>query len=182
MPEMLLRRLGRAMVPANAEAETQINKLPEGRPVKAKIALRRSMPAHRLFFACVAAAAEHWPDGVEPEPEGDAELLRAWLLIRAGHADRIDFPIPDDDIQAQVMMASVTDLINRLRTRGEFPWIRTGEKNGQAMVRVFISKSMNCEALDETAFAPIRQHCFDTIEAIVGVRIEDLAMESEAVA
>lgn len=182
MADMMLRRLGRALVPANAEAETKLQKLPEGRPLKTKINLPRSTPAHRMFFAVIAAAAQHWPHGAEPEPDGDAELLRAWLLIRAGHCDKITFPMSDDPAGQQMTVTSVSDLITRLRAKGEYPFIRTGEIKGKAVVRVFISKSMDYDHLDESGFIPIRQHIYDDIKTIVGVDAEDLARETEAAA
>jgi hypothetical protein len=187
---MLLRRLGRAMVPANAEAESKLQKIPEGRILKTKINLPRSTPAHRMFFAVIAAAAQHWPHNTDPNPEGDAELLRAWLLVRARHRDQITFPFPDDPIGRQMTMASVSDFVNRLRARGEHPFIRTGdvkvtdETTGEIMdlpaVHVFISKSMDYDHLDEAGFGPIRQHIYDDIEAAIGVRVDDLARETEA--
>ncbi|WP_072389754.1 hypothetical protein [Hyphomicrobium sp. CS1GBMeth3] len=182
MPEMLMRRVGRALLPANAEAESRMMKLPEGRPLKNNVKLPRSSPAHRMFFAVIAAAAVHWPHGADPEPDGDAELLRAWLLVRAGHCDRIDFPFPDDERSRQMVIASVSDLVNRLRAAGQYPFIRTGEVKGCPVVRVFISKSMDYDHLDEAGFIPIRQHIYDDIKAIVGAEPEDLARETEAAA
>lgn len=185
MPDMLLKRVGRAMLPANADAERKLLSLPEGRLLRSKVSLPRSGPAHRMFFAVLAAAAHHWPHGAEPQPAGDSEVLRAWLLIRAGHCDRIDFPFPDDAFGQKLALASVSDFVNRLRAKGEHPFIRTGEltdDDGQlyAVVRVFISRSMDHDHLDESEFGPIRQHCYDDIEAIVGVRVDDLARETEA--
>lgn len=187
MPEILLRRIGRTMLPINRDAEDKLAKIPEGRIVKAKISLRRSAPAHRMFFAVIAAAAQHWPHGVEPEPEGDAELLRAWLLIRAGHCDKIDFHWPDDEVQQQMTTASIANLIGRLRNGGQYPFIRQGEATIEIdgkpqrcpVVRIFISRSMDYETLDEAAFGRIRKHSYDDIEAIVGVRVDDLAREAE---
>lgn len=177
-----MRRVGRALLPANADAETKLLKLPEGRPLKNNVKLPRSTPAHRMFFGVIAAATQHWPHGAEPEPDGDAELLRAWLLIRAGHCDKITFPMADDPAGQQMTVASVSDLITRLRAKGEYPFIRTGEIGGQAVVRVFISRSMDYDHLDEAGFIPIRQHIYDDIETIVGVRVDDLARETEAAA
>lgn len=197
MPKILMRRVGRALLPANAEAETKLMKLPEGRPLTNDVKLPRSGPAHRMFFAVVAAAAENWPHDTEPNPEGDAELLRAWLLIRANHCDKITFPLSKDDVEQQMTYASVSDLVNRLRARGEFPFIRTGfirtrvtGTDGNAAeteveieaVRVFVSRSMDFDHMDESAFGPVRQHIYDDIEAIVGVRVDDLARETEAAA
>lgn len=182
MPEILIKRVGRAMLPANKEAEEKLGKLPEGRALKAKVHLPRSTPAHRMFFAVIGGATENWPHGVEPNPDGDTELLRAWLLCRAGHCDRIDFPFPDDERSRQMVLASVTDLVNRLRASGQYPFIRMGEIEKQPAVRVFISKSMDYEHLDEAGFIPIRQHIYDDIEAIVGVRVDDLVRETEAAA
>lgn len=182
MPKFLTRRVGRALLPVNAESEAAMTKLPEGRIVRATVNLPRSGPANRMFFAVLRAAAIHWPHGTEPNPDGDAELLRAWLLIRAGHRDAITFPLPEGEAAQRLMLASVTDLVTRLRVRGEFPWIVTGEIEGQECVRVVISRSMDFDHLDEAAFGPIRQHVYDDIEAAIGVRVDDLARETEAAA
>lgn len=192
MPEMLMKRVGRALLPANADAEAKLSKLPEGRPLKNTVKLPRSTPAHRMFFAVIAAAAQHWPHDTDPDPEGDAELLRAWLLIRALHRDVITFPFPDDEKGRQMTTASVSHFVNKLRARGEYPFIRVGEakladeETGEITelpaVHVFIAKSMDYDHLDESGFIPIRQKVYDDIEAIVGVRVDDLARETEAAA
>jgi hypothetical protein len=182
VPRLLMKRVGRALVPWNSEAEAAMQKLPEGRCLRAEVRLPRSGPAHRMFFAVVAAAALHWPHDTEPNPEGDAELLRAWLLVRAGHRDVITFPLPDAPKAQQIMVASVSDLVTRLRARGEYTWIRTGEVEGQECVRVYVSRSMDFDNLDEAAFAPIRQHAYDDIESATGVRVDDLVRETEAAA
>lgn len=182
MPKLLLKKVGRALIPANADAEVGLAKIKDGRIVKTVINQPRSGPANRMFFAVLRMAAQHWPHGVEPNPDGDTELLRAWLLCRAGHCDRIDFPFPDDERSRQMVLASVTDLVNRLRASGQYPFIRMGEIEKQPAVRVFISRSMDYEHLDEAGFAPIRQHIYDDIEATVGVRVDDLVRETEAAA
>lgn len=54
----------------------------------------RSFAAHNRHHAVVGAAAAHWPEEALFQPEGDKELLREWLLIRAGWVDRHTWHLP----------------------------------------------------------------------------------------
>jgi len=45
----------------------------------------RSNPQHRRFFGMIAAAYHQWPEQFKEFQPLDAEHLRAWLLIKAGH-------------------------------------------------------------------------------------------------
>lgn len=47
---------------------------------------QRSVEQHRRLFALVKAAFMHWPEDHWFRPN-DAEHLRKWLLVQAGHCD-----------------------------------------------------------------------------------------------
>jgi len=174
MPELYVNRVGRTLVPANAEAEELIKKIPERRFLKAKVNVPRNAKTHDLFFAILADVIQHWPHGAEPHPEGDTELLRAWLLCRVGHCNKLDFPMMSDPKSQQRLMHSLDAMITRLRNAGEYQFMREGTVDGEPAIRVFIPKSISKDSLDETEFRPIEQAVFDEIEAITGIEVNTL--------
>ena len=174
MPTFRAIRVGRAILPADAEAEGAIKKVPERRPFKTKVHVPRLPQTHNLLFGVLADAVNHWPHGADPNPDGDAELLRAFLLCRVGWCEKIDVPISDDPKMQQRIMAFVDEMIVRLRGKGEYPFIREGRIDGEPAMRVFIARSLNHADVDEIKFREIEHDIFDEIEAITGIKVDDL--------
>lgn len=180
MPDILIRRIGRTLVPANAEAEEAMRKVPERRALKAKVHVPRLPQTHNLLFAVIADVVEHWPHGAEPNPDGDAEHLRGWLLCKVGWCHKLDFPMLSDPKAQQKLLTSIDDLTRRLRARGEHPFWREGVVDGEPAIRVFLPRSINQADVDETQFREIEHAVFDEIEACTGLKVDDLIAEYKA--
>ena len=50
----------------------------------------RSAPQHRLLFAALKVAYDNWPEDHEFQPV-DADDLRYWLEVKAGHGVKVEF-------------------------------------------------------------------------------------------
>lgn len=178
MPNLFMTRIGRVLVPADAEAEEALERVPERSKLKIAVSLPRLPETHRLFFGVVADACEHWPDRADPIPEGNAEKLRAWLLCEVGYRESNDYPISDDPDIARMTYLSVAEDMNRARARGEYPFLREGivtvpdTKKKVRVLRIFRARSIAKEALDEIEFKHIRQQCFEVIENVTGIDVK----------
>jgi hypothetical protein len=176
VPELYVNRIGRTLVPANAEAEDLIKKIPERRFLKAKVNVPRNQKVHELFFSVVSDALEHWPHGHDPKPEGDAERLRAWLLCRARHCTFNDYPLTGNPLVDDVTAKSVAAEMERGRQRGEYPFLRDawiildGEK--VPTLRIYYAKSIAHDVCDEVAFRPIKEAVFEIVENVTGIGVQ----------
>ena len=154
------------MTPVRAVDLKALEGLPTGVSLKAKISKPRNRLVHRLYFAAIAAAAKHWPHGVEPEPEGDADRLRAWLQCKAGHAIRIVFPVTAKD--------AVIALIENMTSKDKYAFTKEGVIAGEPALAVFLPLSIDYSTLDEAEFAPTKTAVFEIIEATLGVTVKQL--------
>ncbi len=160
-----VKLIGRALVPSTTATSRAFDGLPQGTVLRIHILKPRRKKAHRLFFATIAAACKIWPEHTEPNPDGDPEHLRAWLLCKAGACEWIDFPVEATN--------AVNNLLARIKADDKYPFVKTVTTKEGPMLRVYTALSMSEEAMDEDDFAPVRRRCFDTIQAITGVSVED---------
>jgi len=176
MPEMTLIRRGRALLPANAEAEELLMKLPQGKALRSRISQPRNQHVHETFFGVIADVCQHWPHNHEFQPDGDPEYLRAWLLCKAGHREIFTFPAPSNEEGVKVMAQTMTAFVSAIKAKGEYPFIRTSSD----AVAVFVAKTINHESMDEQAFRPIKTAVFEIIEAETCISVDDLIVEHKA--
>jgi hypothetical protein len=170
--QLVLKRVGRTLMPTCAESEGELIKLPVNRPLRVRVFQQRSAKAHRLYFAAIRAAFENWPESYSDFQPDRPEHLRHWLQCKAGAEwrDIIDFPVSAH--------AAVVALIEKLRSEDRSAFVRAaGDK-----LRVFVPKSIAFDEMDEAAMLPLRDAVFAIIEEIVGVDPVDLvrAMEEAA--
>lgn len=146
--------------------------LTEGKPLKCKLTNPRNPKVHRLYFSAIAAAAKHWPEGEEPEPGGDADLLRAWLQVKAGYAIRRVF-----DVEAMPVLIA---LISDIRASDKYAFVKqTKLISGEPAAVAFIPLSISYAELDDAAFEPIKSSVFDIIESVLGCTITQLVEADE---
>lgn len=177
MPEMSLIRIGRALLPADEDSEARMLKIPERVAHKSKVTVPRLSKTHSTFFGVLSDVCQHWPHGAEPNPEGDAELLRSWLLCRVDHCLKLDFPMLSDAKAQQRLMASIDGMIQRFRIKGEYPFWREGVVDGEPAIRLFLAKSISHEVMDETEFRPVADRVYAEIYALTGIDVSDLIIE-----
>lgn len=174
----MVRRIGRALLPADEESEARLLKIPERVPYKGKVTVPRQSKTHSTFFGVIADVCEHWPHGMEPEPEGDPELLRSYLLCAVGH--RESYPIPlytgCDEKERQKMMQFVDSMCQRARVKKEFPFIRPIVK-GEPALAVHWAKSIDHDSMDEVEFRPIADRVYSKIYELTGIDVDDLIIE-----
>ena len=129
----------------------------------------RSTPHHRLFFSVIARAFESWPESEKFQPE-DAEHLRSYLLIKAGHFTKLDLRCENPDA-----MSLEDQLRAIIRTISDKPPLMHSYEWG---VRIFWSKSMSYSAADRKTFNEVCDKVFEIISVTLGVTIETLKREA----
>jgi hypothetical protein len=160
-------------VPANAEAEEIMAKMPERQPLKARVSVPRISKAHDLFFAVISDALQHWPHNTDPHPlPGETEKLRAYLLCRAGWCTADNYPLSSNAKLSAMTVASVSHQMEKLRAKGEHPFLREGRIEGEPALCLYVSKSISHDVLDELEFEPIRSDVFALIEHITGIEVQ----------
>lgn len=157
---------GATLTPVRPVDIKALAKLPIGKPLRNSITRPRNGKVHRLYFAAIAAAAKHWPEGAEPEPEGDADLLRAWLQCKAGYARRRFFPVAAKD--------AVIALIQDIRGDDKYAFVKEVQVDGEPGLVVFIPMSIDYGTLDEKEFEPIKQPVFEIIESMMECSVKEL--------
>lgn len=176
MPKLTVTRIGRALLPADEESEEKFLKIPERRPFKGQVTVPRQSKTHDTFFGVIADICRHWPEGLEPEPEDDAELLRAYLLCAVGWKDSVPVPVFATERENQQMMQFVDAMIIRQRVKKEYPFTRPIVKGGVALA-VHWAKSIDHDTLDEVEFRPIADKVYAKIYELTGIDVDDLILE-----
>lgn len=133
-------------------------------------AKHRSDPHHRLLFAVIARAFDNWPEDEKFQPE-DAEHLRSFLLIKAGHFQKLDIRCDNPDAisledQLRTIIQNVADKPPLLHT---YPW----------GVRLYWPKSISYSELGRAEFNTICERVFEVLSAKLRVDIKDLKREAE---
>lgn len=170
---LLVHPTSQGLAPARRIDAELIAKIKPGKYL-AKLSKPRNSLVHRLFFASIAAAALHWPEGVEPEPEGDEKLLRAWLLCKAGYSEKKDFP--------PSAVEGVIWLIERLRGENRYAFVKDVVTDEGPKLRVYVPQSIAYREIDEDRFRPIKEAVFEIIEEVIGVPADQVLRETEEAA
>lgn len=164
MPDVWMARVGRRLAPTDTESEEALRRLPPNHLVRVRIIQSRSAANHRHLFAGIAAAARGWPEATEPNPEGDAERLRAWLLIQAGYQTFEDFPL-----SAQ---GALSNVIAEARKGGRH-WFTDEAWNGRdPVLRLRMPRSISWSVLDEREFQQIKEKIDTVILAVTGASLD----------
>jgi hypothetical protein len=132
----------------------------------------RSIDQHRRFFAVLAAVRQHWPESHRFQPD-NAEHLRAWLLVRAGHHTVKTFHLSDDATE----MASLIPVIIATMT-GRHSWARS---HGNEL-HVCVPESIAFDKIGHQAFCKLNDDVDEVIRAETGLDPERLIKETEAAA
>ena len=77
------KRIGNKLIPHLADSELEFDQIPgEGKIVKVRVTLPRSIEHHRFLFAAIAEAYNNWPEKAEFQPQ-NVEHLRAYLICKS---------------------------------------------------------------------------------------------------
>jgi hypothetical protein len=168
MKDVFLRRVGRSLVPTNAEGEAALESYPSGAVVRAKLTQERSLPHHKFFFAFLREVFENWPKTYKIQPP-DEDWLRSWLLVMAGvkHSWSIAWDVlgPNPLIVIQILKP----MLRQITSKPIF-W-SVNPKEG--MVEADWAKSIAFHKMEEDEFKETTTRIFDVIYAEVGMDVEE---------
>ena len=139
----------------------------------------RSLPQMRRFFGVLRAMRSHWPESAEFQPETE-EHLRTWVLVKAGHRDATDIPVPYAEDQPSVTKLVAISVDGAVRAAGAFAFIRPHPRGG--MVRVFRAKSIAFDKLEQSDFNKLNDQVEAIYKAETGLDADELLKESERAA
>lgn len=133
---------------------------------------QRSQASHNLLFAVIDEAFKLWPHDQPFQPE-DAEHLRAYLLVKARHFDKLDVKCKSADaiglkMQLDVVIRSFCD--GKPPLMHAYPW----------GVRIFRPRSISYAAADRKMFNAVSEAVYQIVEDAIGVKVDDLRREAEA--
>lgn len=131
---------------------------------------QRSHPHHRLLFAVIQRAFENWPHSEKFQPV-DAEDLRAYLLVKAGHFKKLDLRCDNPDAisledQLRTIIQEVADKPPIIHT---FDW----------GCRLYWPGSIKYAAIGRQKFNEVCNSVFEIISTKLGVSVESLKKEAE---
>lgn len=169
-------RRGETLVPLNKSSREALAKVPEFKRVQVQLTKPRSQPQHNLFFAAIQVCYDNWPYGYNEFQPTSPEHLRAWAECKVGWSVHLDFPLVDGDVQKTAEL--LEHLCNRLKGRDKFPFIRVGKES----VRVYTSKTVNHDEVDQSDFGDVAHSVFVLLESIVGPPIETMLKNKDAAA
>lgn len=129
----------------------------------------RSQAAHNHLFAIIASAWKLWPTDHPFQPE-DPEHLRAYLLVKARHFDKLDVKCKSADA---IGLKTQLDAVIRAFCDGKPPLIHAYPWG----LRVFKPRSISYAAADRKVFNAVSETVFEILEVTLGVKIEDLKRE-----
>jgi len=139
----------------------------------------RSRPDHNRLFAIIDRAFHQWPEAEEFQPR-DAQQLRAYLTVRAGHINVVPVPVPEGYAESQ----AIRDLY-RLAVEGTAKAC-AGEAGynttrvSASGIEVISPRSISYDTVSQKEFGPIRDAILHIIEAALGVPADQLLRERAA--
>ncbi|MBP8235146.1 MAG: hypothetical protein KAY22_22875, partial [Rhizorhabdus sp.] len=136
------------------------------RPYRCRLTHPRNGLVHRTYFAAIAAAAKRWPEGMEPQPEGNADLLRAWLQCKAGRFTRRTAPVAAKD--------TVIWLLGEIRDADKYAFVKEVLVDGEPHLGIFVPDSVAYDEMDDTEFEPLKTAVFTRIEEVFGMDVKTL--------
>lgn len=130
-----------------------------------------SDPARRMFFAVVDKAWDCWPESEKFQP-ADSYHLRAFLLVKVGHFDKLDLRCENPDAtsledQLRVVLKTISD--------GKPTLMHTYEWG----IRIFWPRSVAKRAIEPKLFNEIATRVYELLEVKLGVPIDQLKREAE---
>lgn len=169
-----MRLTPQGLVPVSVMGAEDLAKLKYGQIYNIRVTKQRSRKAHNFYFEVIRRAAEHWPEGVAPEPKGDENLLRAWLQCKVGNPKRWPFELH------QSKMA--IDMLTYFESEDRYAFYEEMMIDGDPKIVVFAPESIAEDEMDELEFEPLRRKVFEFIEMVMGTTINDMMRESDKAA
>lgn len=159
MEELLVTRRGSTLVPLDEDAENRLREFAVGAILKAKITRPRS-PEHNSFFhVCIQEAFWKWPrDHPQFQPD-DWKHLRAWLLCKAGHCQKMVVTVSSGE---EKLLKPIIQAFRSFFETDKERYIWVGIKDHALMaVRPL---SLKYSDVDQHWFQPIADRVFDILQ------------------
>lgn len=136
---------------------------------------RRTDESHNLLFAITQELVKHWPHDHRFQPEGgnlkqQAEHLRGWLLVEAGHVKTCDIDQPEAMVVP--IVKSMRDFL--MGTTHYVRMVRTPDG-----IRIIGPASINKDDVKAKEFNDIAQRYYDVIEHETGIPVDSLKRQSQ---
>jgi hypothetical protein len=128
----------------------------------------RSLPQHNRFFALIAATYNHWPEGKNFRPQ-NAEHLRAWLLVKAGHFVVNTFDCGEKAEALAVMIPVITATMLKKHS-----WA----KSDGNLLHVCVPMSIDFNTVSQADFAKLCGDVEDVIVSYTGLQIADIMRQA----
>jgi len=167
MKEVFLRNRGAALTAIDEDGETALRSYPIGAVLRVKLTQPRSLPHHNFFFAFLEEVYLGWPFETHPFQPDDSEHLRAWLTVKAGYMQMMEFEVPDGPtVSAAIKVAK--GVVFQF-SGGRPIWFKVvGHKIFAAW-----PKSIKFTKMDEKEFIEFTTKVFDLIWSEVGIDVEE---------
>lgn len=126
----------------------------------------RSTPDHKMYWSVMREAFKQWPAHHAFKPD-NPEHLHGWLMIEVGARECVEVETTDKSVAIAVakgMFAVIKRHIHCMRVFGA----------GAGGIRICIPESLSYESAGKKKYESVRSAIYETIEAIVGVKIDDL--------
>jgi hypothetical protein len=172
--KLKMRRSGDGLLPVSKMGLEDIHKLKPGGIYNVRITKQRSRRAHNFYFEVIRRAAFLWPEGVAPCPNGDEDLLRAWLQCKVGKPKRWVFDVEQGEM--------AVGLVKYIQGEDKYCFHEGMQIDGVDKIVVFAPESIAEDEMDELEFTPLRQAVFEFIEITLGVKIDELMTDSDKAA
>lgn len=149
----------------------EIAALPKLRRLMLRVFVPRAPAHHRLFFAVIRWAHDHWPATHDFQPTSPGHL-RAWLTCKAGrrHVDWLPLsgvtPEAQEALERAVTEAVLAVIGRRKGYAFVAPW-----RGGLAVIQ---PHSIKWEAMDEVEFRTVSEPVFGLIEAVFDTTLDDI--------
>lgn len=136
-------------------------------PKSEKKGHKRNLAHHRLFFKTVSLVTRSWPDD-HPEfrPYGNADTMRAWLLIRAGHCQTLDMHLSAKDAKDPQRILDFTEAAWLTARRHGWHYCRVEARESESgpFYCVLVPRSINWDSLSEQEFRAVHERVLDVLE------------------
>lgn len=167
MEELRVTRKGGALIPLDHDSERKLAGFPAGAVLKAKITRPRSKVHNAFFHVFLQEVFDQWPETHHFQPSSYEEL-RAWLLVKADHCEKMVVTISPDEQRL------LSPIIKAFRTffgtdRDRFTWV--GIKGNALMA--LRPLSLKYEDVDQHWFAPLADRVFAIVEDETGMKADD---------
>jgi hypothetical protein len=131
---------------------------------------QRSDEEHKFWFAVVRACWKSLPDKARRERWPNAEYLRKWLLVKAGHCRKMDVVCDNS--------RDIPHIINTARFIDKYSVIKVDRIAG--VVSIFIAESQEYKVMGKEKFQAVTTLCLHILAEIMGCSPADILQGRDA--